>query len=137
VTKKICQIIVLGLLAAALIVLPTLSRAEGPATNAPASPDPTHAKPGKHGTLPFYGNVSAVDAKAMTLTVGVLTVQITPDTVITKNGKSATLADGVVGERVSGTYKKTEDGRLNAISVHFGPKVETKNKEVSGAGGSQ
>jgi hypothetical protein len=57
--------------------------------------------------------VSAVDASAMTLTVGTLTLQITSDTKITKDGKSATLADGVVGEQVSGAYKKTDDGKLN------------------------
>ena len=32
----------------------------------------------------------------MTLTVDTLTLQVTSDTLITKDGKSATLADGVV-----------------------------------------
>jgi hypothetical protein len=135
--KNISRITVLSLLAAALVAMPALSRAEGPGTNAPASSDPTHARPGKHGSLPFHGNLGAVDAKAMTLTVGTLTLQVTSDTVITKDGKSATLADGVVGDRVSGVYKKTDDGKLNAISIHFGARPEKKNKEVSGSGGSQ
>jgi hypothetical protein len=136
-TKKIAQITVLGLLAAAFVFLPALSRAEGSTTNAPASSDQTHAQPGKHGNLPFHGNLSAVDTKAMTLTVGKLTLQVTPDTVITKNGKSATLADGVVGERVGGAYTKAADGKLKAITLHFGGKPEKKNKEVSGSGSSQ
>ena len=135
--KNIYKIAVLSLLAAALVAMPALSRAEDASTNAPASSDQTPAKPKKHGNLPFHGNLSAVDTKAMTLTVGTLTLQVMSDTLITKDGKSATLADGVVGELVSGAYKKTDDGKLNATSVHFGAKVEKKNAETSGAGGSR
>jgi hypothetical protein len=119
--------------------MPALSRAEGASTNAPnapASSDPTSAKPKKHGILPFHGNLSAVDAKAMTFTVGTLTLQVTSDTMITKAGKSATLADGVVGEQVSGGYKKINGGKLNAISIHFGAKTEKKNQQASGTGGN-
>ena len=126
--KNIYKIAVLSLLAAALVAMPALSRAEDASTNAPASSDQTPAKPKKHG------NLSAVDTKAMTLTVGTLTLQVMSDTLITKDGKSATLADGVVGELVSGAYKKTDDGKLNATSVHFGAKVE--KKETSGTGGN-
>ena len=135
-TKNISKIAVLSLFAAALVVVPALSRAEGASTNAPASSDPTPAKPKKHVNLPFHGNLSAIDTKAMTLTVDTLTLQVTSDTLITKDGKSATLADGVVGELVSGAYKKTNDGKLNATSVHFGAKAEMKKKETSGTGGS-
>ena len=133
-TKNTSKIAVLSLFAAALVAMPALSRAEGSSTNAPAVPGQTPAQPKKHGNPPFHGNLSAVDTKAMTLTVGTLTLQVTPDTKITKDGKSATLADGVVGEQVSGAYKKTDDGKLNATSVHFGAKVE--KKETSGTGGN-
>ena len=134
-TKNISKITVLSLFAAALVAMPALSRAEGTSTNAPASSDQTPAKP-KHGNLPFHGNLSAVDTKAMTLTVGTLTLQVTSDTMITRDGKLATLADGVVGELVSGAYKKTNDGKLNANNVHFGAKAEMKKKETSGTGGN-
>ena len=136
-TKNTSKIAVLSLFAAALVAMPALSRAEGSSTNAPAVPGQTPAQPKKHGNPPFHGNLSAVDTKAMTLTVGTLTLQVMSDTLITKDGKSATLADGVVGELVSGAYKKTDDGKLNATSVHFGAKVEKKNAETSGAGGSR
>jgi hypothetical protein len=135
--KNISKIAVLSLFAAALVAMPALSRAEGASTNAPASSDPkTPVKPKKHVSLPFYGNLSAVDTKAMTLTVDTLTLQVTSDTLITRDGKSATLADGVVGELVSGAYKKTNDGKLNATSLHFGAKTEEKKKEASGTGGN-
>jgi hypothetical protein len=136
-TKNIYKIAVLSLFAAALVAMPALSRAAGTSTNAPASSGPTPAQPKKHGYLPFHGNLSAVDTKAMTLTVGMLTLQVTPDTKITKDGKSATLADGVVGEQVSGAYKKTDDGKLNAVRIHFGAKVEKKKTEAAGTGGNQ
>ena len=134
--KNIFKIAVLSFFAAAFVAMPALSRAEDASTNAPVSSDQTPAKPKKHVSLPFYGNLSAVDTKAMTLTVGMLTLQVTPDTKITKDGKSATLADGVVGEQVSGAYKKTSDGKLNATSIHFGAKAEKPKKEASGTGGN-
>jgi hypothetical protein len=132
--KKISKIAVLSLFAATLVAMPALSRAEGASTNAPASSGQTPAKLKKHVNLLFHGNLSAVDTKARTLTVGTLTLQVTSDTLITRDGKSATLADGVVGEMASGVYKKTNDGKLTATSLHFGAKAE--KKETSGTGGN-
>ena len=134
--NNISKIAVLSLFAAALVAMPAVSHAVGSSTNAPASSDQTPAKPKKHEGLVFRGTVSAIDAKAMTLTVEARTFAVTSDTKIIKDGKSATLADGVVGEQVSGTYKKTDDGKLNATSIHFGAKVEKKTKEASGTGGN-
>jgi hypothetical protein len=134
-TKNIHKIAVLSLFAATLVAMPALSHAA--ITNAPASPSQAAPdKTRKHEGLVFRGTVSAIDAKAMTLTVETRTFAITSDTKIIKDGKSATLADGVVGEQVSGTYKKTDNGKLTAISIHFGAKVEKNHAETSGAGGS-
>jgi hypothetical protein len=110
--------------------MPVLSRAQD--SNAPASPNQTApAKPKKHSNPPFHGKLSAVDTNAKTLTVGTLTLQVTPDTKITKDGQPAVLADGVVGEQVRGSYKKTDDGKLNAVTVHFGVKSGEKPKKES------
>ena len=129
-TKNISKITVLGLFAAALVALPVLSHAANPI--APASPDQTApAKPNKHG-IPFHGKLAAVDTKAMTLTVGKLTLQVASDTKITKDGQPATLTDGAVGEPVSGAYTKTEDGKLNAVSIHFGAKTGPKHNSEAG-----
>jgi hypothetical protein len=122
-TKNISKITILSLFAAALVAMPALSRAE--VTNAPAASDQTtQTKPKKNP--PFHGNLKAVDASAKTITVGTLTLQITSDTKITKDGKPATLSDGVVGEPVGGAYTKTADGKLNALIVHFGAKPKKK-----------
>jgi hypothetical protein len=126
-TRKITT---LSLFAAALVAMPVLSRAQD--SNAPASPNQTApAKPKKHSNPPFHGKLSAVDTNAKTLTVGTLTLQVTPDTKITKDGQPAVLADGVVGEQVRGSYKKTDDGKLNAVTVHFGVKSGEKPKKES------
>jgi hypothetical protein len=129
-TRKIAKITTLSLFAAALVAMPVLSRAQD--SNAPASPNQTApAKPKKHSNPPFHGKLSAVDTNAKTLTVGTLTLQVTPDTKITKDGQPAVLADGVVGEQVRGSYKKTDDGKLNAVTVHFGVKSGEKPKKES------
>jgi hypothetical protein len=123
-TKNISKITILGLFAAALVAMPGLSRAQ--VTNAPAATNQTTQAQPKKANPPFHGNLKAVDASAKTITVGKLTLQITPDTKITKDGKPAALSDGVVGEPVSGAYTKTADGKCNAVVVHFGVKPKMK-----------
>jgi hypothetical protein len=125
--RQVLKITILSLLAAAIVATPALSRAQDTSTNAPAASTPKH----KHGA-PFHGTVSAMDTNAMTVTVGKLTVQVTSETKITKNGKPATLTDGVVGEPASGYYKKDADGKLNATTIHFG----SNKRETSDASSS-
>ena len=120
-----------GLLVAGLgLPLPLLS-ADGAGTNAPSNAKPPAAQPRKHVSLPFHGRLTAVDAKALTFTVDTLVLQITTSTVITREGRSATLADGVVGEQVTGVYKKTSDDKLIASSLHFGGKTEAPKASVT------
>lgn len=77
-------------------------------------------KPAKGG--PFHGKLAAVDKVAKTITVGKRTFQITSETKIKKNGKPATLEDGVVGETVSGYIKPGGEGKLMATTINFGQK---------------
>ena len=67
-----------------------------------------------------------MDKIAKTIKVGESLYQITSATKITKDGKPATLEDGVVGDPVSGFVKPTEDGKMTATTVHFGAKAEEK-----------
>ena len=39
------------------------------------------------------------------------------------------LEDGVVGEEVTGYVKPTDEGKLVAATVNFGPKAEAKSAE--------
>jgi hypothetical protein len=123
-TKNISKITILSLFAAALVAMPVLSRAE--VTNAPAASGQTTQPKHHKNNPPFHGHLKAVDTSAKTIIVGSLTLQITSDTKITKDGQPAVLSDGVVGEPVGGAYTKTDDGKLNALIVHFGAKPKKK-----------
>jgi hypothetical protein len=113
--NKIAKTAWFTLLAAALAVAPANSRAAD-ATNAPAAAAPAH----KPHSLPFHGSVASVDSAAMTFTVGDMTMAMTSETRIIKDGKPAVFADITAGEAVRGSYKKDADGKLNAVSVKIG-----------------
>jgi hypothetical protein len=120
--SHIVKTTLLGLVAVALTITPTLSRAQD-ATNAPS------ATPKKHsGYIAFHGAVTAVDPGAETLTVSGKVITITSTTKIINftNNAPATLSDVVVGETVSGSYVKDADGKLNAHSLHIGSKAKKK-----------
>jgi hypothetical protein len=81
--------------------------------------------------LPFNGKVKEInkEAKTFTLQGGTeRTFHIVNETKVTKAGKEAKLEDAVVGEVVGGSYRKLPDGKLQAVSVRFGAKVEEASK---------
>jgi len=127
--KKLTKTIVLSLLAAALAGTPALSGAQD--TNANQMPASGQTAP-KSRSLVFRGKISAIDATASTLTVGKRTFGVTAETKILRDGKPATLADGQVGEPVSGAYRKSDDGKLIATTLHLGAKAE----QAPAAGGT-
>jgi hypothetical protein len=111
------------LIAAGLLALPGLSYAQDAASGSTAAPA---ASKTKHGG-PFHGTVDALDTNAMTLTVGSRTFQITSETRIMKDDKPAVLADGAVGQPVTGYYKPADDDTtLDASSVYFGTHAKAK-----------
>ena len=130
--KRFLTLAALSLFAAAIVAMPVSAQAQdATSTNAPAAP----VKHKKHDHSVFNGKLSAIDTNAMTLTVGERTFEITSETKITKDGKPATLADGVVDETVGGAYKKDAEGKLTATSIHFGEKAH-KKKSDENAGSS-
>ena len=128
--KSILKIGALSLLTAAIVAAPMQLLAQS--TNKPAAdkkaavakPDAATKKKGAH---PFHGKLAAVDKVAKTIKLGESTYQVTSTTKITKDGKPATLEDGVVGEPVSGYAKPTEDGKMAATTVNFGVKAAAKS----------
>jgi hypothetical protein len=111
------KIALLGLVAAGLLALPALSYAQNTVGGSTTTAAPAKAK---HGA-PFHGTVDGLDTNAMTLTVGSRTFQITSETRIMKDDKPAILADGAVGQPVTGYYKPDQDGaNLDAVTVYFG-----------------
>jgi len=123
--KSFIQKTITGLLAVTLVGIAFQARAEDK-TNALAAK--AEATAPKHDKLPFGGTLSAVDKTAMTITVkkkeAEKTFQITSTTKITKAGKPAMLNDAVVGEDCGVFYKKTADGKLEALSLRLGAKPE-------------
>ena len=106
---------------------------------------PTNAKPVKSAPkketkeLTFNGKLGAMDKVAMTITLdekAKRVFEITSDTIITKDGKPAIMADGTVGDTIHGTYKKTDDGKFEALTLNYGAKSEaakpaTKSRKPS------
>jgi hypothetical protein len=97
----------------------------------------TEAKAGatekKARPIPFYGKIKSIDPVARTLTVGSRVFVITPETRLMKRDKTpTTLAAGVAGLDVTGSYRKGEDGRLLANSIYFGPKTEAEKAASKG-----
>ena len=123
--KIIPKLAVIGLLAATIAVAPTQMSAQEK-KEAPAA-EKKHAPKRERG-LPFHGKVTALDKTAKTVTVGKRVFHITSATRIVKNGKPATLNDGAVGDEVGGSYTKSDDGKLTAKMLRFGPKPEGKAK---------
>ncbi len=118
-TKSILKLSLLSLLALSITGLPGRVHAQD---NQNPAVEKKETKEKKPGAVPFHGKLKAVDNTVKTIAVGKLTIQITSETKITKAGKPAVLEDGIVGEEVGGAYQKTEDGKLDATSVRFGPK---------------
>src|SRR5215471_19226026 len=115
---------VLALVAVVIASAPLSVQAEK--TNAVPAEKQDAPKPGH--ILPFHGKLKSVDNTAQTIGVGSMTIQVTSDTKISKNDQPATLSSGVVGEVVSGTYCKTDDGKLSAMMIRFGKKADKAEK---------
>src|SRR5438094_676503 len=116
-TKFIARSIVVGLLAAVIAGVPSRVLAED-------KPAAEKTGPSRKGLTPFNGKLAAVDKTAKTIKVGERTFQITSETKMIKGGKPATLDDAVVGEVAGGAYRNTDDGKMAATTVRFGPRVE-------------
>lgn len=129
--KTLSKLSLAALLAVALTGMPVHAQS----TNAPEKKVKHTSEAQKRTTMPFHGKLKAVDNTAKTISVGEMTIAVTSETKLSKEGKPATLADGIVGEEVSGAYKKAEDGKLTGVTIRFGAKPakpevgEKKQKE--------
>ena len=125
--KTILKVAVCGLLAAVIAVIPNRSFGEDKKDEKHAG-EAQKGEKSKRDTLPFHGKITSVDKAAKTVTIGQRTFQVTPDTKISKGGNPATLDDAAVDEEAGVAYKKSEDGKLTAVSLRFGPKPEAQEK---------
>jgi len=132
--QMMVRIAMVAFFAGALVVVPALSRGDDTgATTQPAS-EPS-AGGTAQGPTKFYGTVTAIDTTANTFTINDQVYQISGETQMTRNGKSATLADAVVGEPARGSYTQDSSGKMNVTKVRFGKKTGGKGggKKKGGA----
>ena len=125
--KKLLLTLMVGL---AFGLAPLITRAAddqptGKPAPAPAA-DETKKKPGH---VPFHGKVTAIDKQKMAVSLEERVFIVTSETKITKANKPATFGDVTVGEEIRGSYRKTEDGKMNLLSLYIGAKTD-KTKEV-------
>lgn len=103
--------------------------------DASATPDASPAAKKRDG-YPIHGKLKSVDLSANTFSLDAKTPRtymLTPTTKIKKNGAPATLKDAVVGEDVGGYVKKTADGKIEVMTVRFGPKPGAMAKKPGSA----
>ncbi|MFN3407811.1 MAG: hypothetical protein ACK45B_02345 [Limisphaerales bacterium] len=126
--KQCHKFTLLALTALALAALPLSAQSQ--ADKPKKDPNPNRA-------IPFRGTLEAKTADSITVkyaTQPSRTLAVTADTKIFKEAKPGTLADGVVGEPVSGSYQE-QDGKSVARMIRFGkaparePKAETPKPE--------
>src|SRR6267154_4930900 len=129
--KSLCKslaIVLFGLALAASPQLPAQTTNKAPAEKKSTTEKKEPAEK-KQAAIPFRGNIVTLDKNAKTITVNKRVFQVTSETKIFKSDKPATFADGVVGDYVTGSYKKAEDGKLIANSVYFGGKGKASTAE--------
>lgn len=137
-TKFVLKLGAACLLAIAMCGAATQSAAQTTNKPAPSKKSATDTPESSKGEKkpaagPFHGKLASVDQTAKTISVGKRTFLITSETKIKKEGKPATLQDGVVGEEVSGYVKPNDAGKLVATTVNFGPKPKTSENKSSGS----
>ena len=109
---------------------PSPSAHASPAAKASTSPAAKTETTKTARAIPFHGTISAVDQSARTFTIAgkekSRVFKVSNQTVITKAGAAATMADIAANEQVTGSYWKAADGSLEAKTVKLGPKAETE-----------
>src|SRR4030088_178195 len=113
--KSLGKITLAGLLAAIVLGVPVRVSAQDKPKETPAPAAPVAGAKAK--AVPFKGKIGAVDKTGKTLTLedkNKRVFQISSETKIMKGDKPATLDDGMVGEVVTGSYHKGDDGKLTA-----------------------
>ncbi len=121
------SLFILVALAASLALVATTPAAD---KSAPAAPAKKADAQTKNTRYPINGKLAAVDQAGKTFTLKGAqkdrVFRVNAQTRITKHGKTATLADAVVGEDVGGYVEKQNDGSVLALSVRFGAKPFNK-----------
>ena len=111
---------------------PKAAEAAKTAEPAKAAEPAKKAKKASEKVKKVTGEVTAVDAKANTVTVkgkkGDVTVEVTADTKITSGKETKTLADVMAGEKATAKYVE-KDGKNTARSIDVKAAAKKEEKE--------
>ncbi len=127
-------LVITSLAAAVMLGTPTTSSAQDKAKEKEKGKEKGKGdEKKKEGTLPFNGKAVAVDKTAKTIKLSgekARVVQVTATTRVLKDGKPASFDDLKDGEDVSGGYKLSADGKMEATVLNIGkPPAKTEKKK--------
>jgi hypothetical protein len=136
--KTLGKVTLASVLAAVVLGMPFGACAQDQSKPAnPATPGTTEPK-GR--ATQIRGKLGEIDKTAKTFTIeetsGVKHVfQVSSETKFYKNDnnemKPSTLEEGVVGQPVTGSYAKSDDGKMTARNVYWGGRPSKKKKQDS------
>ncbi len=138
--KTLGKVTLAGLLAAVVLGVPVRATAQDSKEKTPAAPAAPGGEKTKGGRI--MGKLTEIDKTAKTFTVseqsGVKhTFQVTSDTKFYKNDngerKPSTFEEGVVGQDVTGSTIKGDDGKVTARNVYWGGGMGGKKKKKEGS----
>ena len=95
--------------------------AEAQARDAVKKPADKVAEAVKSKAVPFYGEVTAVDPAAMTVSLGERTFVVTSETTIVDGDKTATIKEVKTGRKIGGSYLAIK-GRNEVVKLNLGVK---------------
>ena len=125
---------------AAILALAGLPvHAQTTATAPAAAPAPATAKAPSAKKIQYTGTLSAIDTAGSTITLTdktatPKTLTIAPTTKFHKDGKAATLADFVVGDKVTGSFTTDATGKMTAASLNKGSKKKAAAAKTTATG---
>ncbi|HWY76926.1 MAG TPA: hypothetical protein VN281_14990 [Verrucomicrobiae bacterium] len=136
--RNIGKITLAGLLAAIVVGVPIKAAAQD--QTKPATPATPAAPEKKVRPTTFMGKLGEIDKTAKSFTVEEkekkLTISVNSETKFYKNDndtrKPSTLEEGVVGQEVTGSYMKGDDGKMMARNVYWGGRGGKKKKKTEG-----
>ena len=96
--------------------------ANNPESGTTAAEEAPATKP-KRNSYPFYGTLASIDTAGKTFSLAgkkkPRIIAVTSETRFFKNGTGGKFADGIAGERVTGTLRKNSAGLEEAVTVRY------------------
>ena len=119
-------LVVAGLALCAPVALHAQTNAVNPIATSPVQNPPmqtstsTSSSSHKMTKTPYKGTLKSMDAASIVVTTskGDMTFAIDDKTKVNNDHKTAKLTDLTVGEKVTGSFTKNDDGTMTACSVH-------------------